>query len=78
MDLSTIQKTLDNSPINALGIVIFNHILSRISNPESGCAMALTTVAMSVFTVKFKLSNPGKESTKMLLCAFVNYKKKTG
>ena len=48
-------------PIKALGIVIFSHIRSLISRPESGCAIALTTVAISVLVVKFKSSNPEKE-----------------
>ena len=42
--------------MKALGIVIFSHIRSRISSPESGCAIALTTVCMSVLTDK--LSSP--------------------
>lgn len=37
-------------PINALGIVILSHILSLISRPESGAAIVLTIVLMSVFT----------------------------
>ena len=46
------------SPMKALGIVIFSHMRSRISRPESGCAMAFTTVAISVLIVRFKSSNP--------------------
>lgn len=38
-------------------MVIFNHILSRISRPESGSCMTLTIVAMSLFTVKGDSSN---------------------
>jgi hypothetical protein len=45
-------------PINALGIGIFNHVLSLISSPESGWAMAFTTVAMSVLIERFRSSNP--------------------
>ena len=37
-------------PINALGIVILSHILSLMSRPESGAAIVLTIVVMSVFT----------------------------
>lgn len=37
-------------PINALGMVILSHILSLISRPESGAAIVLTIVLMSVFT----------------------------
>ena len=51
-------------PINAFGMVIFSHILSLISSPESACAMAFTTVTISVLTVRFRLSNlsdSGKE-----------------
>lgn len=48
--------------MNALGIVILSHILSRISRPESGDAIAFTTVAMSVLIVKFRSSNPEKHN----------------
>lgn len=34
--------------MTALAMVIFNHILSRISRPESGNCITLTIVAMSV------------------------------
>lgn len=34
--------------MTALAMVIFNHILSRISKPESGSCITLTIVAMSV------------------------------
>lgn len=44
-------------PITALEMVIFNHILSRISRPESGSCITLTIVAMSLFTVKGDSSN---------------------
>lgn len=37
-------------PINALGIVILSHILSLMSSPESGAAIVLTIVLMSVVT----------------------------
>lgn len=43
-------------------MVIFNHIRSLISNPESGLAIAATMVGMSVFTVKWISSN-GPELT---------------
>lgn len=48
-------------PITALEMVIFNHILSRISRPESGSCMTLTIVAMSLFTVKGDSSNSKKK-----------------
>jgi hypothetical protein len=40
-------------PMKAFGIVILSHILSRISSPESGRAMARTMVGISVFTVSW-------------------------
>lgn len=43
--------------MTALEMVIFNHILSRISRPESGSCITLTIVAMSLFTVKGDSSN---------------------
>jgi hypothetical protein len=39
--------------MKAFGIVILSHILSRISSPESGRAMARTMVGISVFTVSW-------------------------
>lgn len=44
-------------PIKAFGIVIFNHILSLISNPESGLAMAATMVDISLLIVRCNSSN---------------------
>lgn len=47
-------------PITALAIVIFNHILSRISRPESGSCITLTIVAMSVLLAhRGRSSNSG-------------------
>lgn len=46
--------------MKALGIVIFNHILSLISRPESGAAIVLTTVSIGVLTVNF-ISSYGPE-----------------
>lgn len=46
------------SPMTALAMVIFNHILSRISKPESGSCITLTMVAMSVL-----LADRGKSSS---------------
>lgn len=43
---------LENSfllPMKALGMVIFSHMRSRTSRPDSGEAMALTMVAMSLW-----------------------------
>ncbi|KAG7225948.1 hypothetical protein INR49_018549 [Caranx melampygus] len=37
----------------ALGMVIFNHILSRTSRPDSGLAIALTTSVMSLWMELF-------------------------
>ena len=42
-----------HSPMKALGIVILSHILSLISRPESGAAIALTTLAMGDDCVSF-------------------------
>lgn len=36
-------------PMKALGMVIFSHMRSRTSRPDSGEAMALTMVAMSLW-----------------------------
>lgn len=48
------------SPMTALAMVIFNHILSRISRPESGSCITFTMVAMSVFVAdRGKSSNSG-------------------
>lgn len=47
-------------PIKALAMVILSHILSRTSRPDSGQAMALATVAMSLWMERWKSSNPGK------------------
>ena len=52
--------------MKALGIVIFSHMRSRISRPESGWAMALTTVAMSVLMVRFKSSKPATQTLLVL------------
>lgn len=48
-------------------MVIFNHILSRISRPESGSCITLTIVAMSLFTVKGDSSNSKRKKGYMLL-----------
>lgn len=48
-------------PMKALAMVIFSHILSRTSRPDSGQAMALATVAMSLWMERWKSSNPGKD-----------------
>ena len=40
-----------NLPINAFGIVIFSHILSRISRPESNADMACIISMTSELTV---------------------------
>lgn len=46
--------------MTALAIVIFNHILSRISRPESGSCITLTMVAMSVLLAdRGRSSNSG-------------------
>lgn len=48
------------SPMTALAMVIFNHILSRISRPESGNCITLTMVAMSVLLAdRGRSSNSG-------------------
>ena len=60
-------------PINAFGIVILSHIRSLISSPESGCAMALTIVAMSVFTVKWGLSSkPARKKRQICVMKICN------
>lgn len=45
-------------PIKAFGMVIFSHIRSRTSSPDSGDAIALATVAISLWMDKWKSSKP--------------------
>lgn len=52
---------LSDLPINAFAMVILSHILSRTSRPDSGQAMALAIVAMSLWMERWKSSNPGKD-----------------
>lgn len=54
---------LINLPIKALAMVILSHILSRTSSPDSGQAIALATVAMSLWIERWKSSNPMREKT---------------
>lgn len=46
--------------MKALGMVIFNHILSRTSRPDSGDAIALATIPMSLWMDRWKSSNPAE------------------
>jgi len=48
--LEQLLEAVVTLPINALGIVILSHILSLMSSPESGAAIVLTIVLMSVVT----------------------------
>lgn len=57
----TTSSALADVPIKALAIVILSHILSRTSRPDSGQAMALATVAMSLWMERWKSSNPGQD-----------------
>lgn len=41
-------SVMTHVPMKAFAIVILSHILSRTSRPDSGQAMALATVAMSL------------------------------
>lgn len=51
--------------MTALAIVIFNHILSLISRPESGSCITLTMVAMSVLLAdRGRSSNSGGRKKK--------------
>lgn len=60
---SRLNWELAFSPIKALGMVIFSHILSRTSRPDSGLAMALTTTVMSLWTFSwFSSCTPGDGS----------------
>lgn len=55
------------SPITALAIVIFNHILSLISRPESGSCITLTMVAMSVLLAdRGRSSNSGRREKEIV------------
>lgn len=52
------------SPMKALGMVIFSHIRSRTSRPDSGLAMAFTTAVMTLWMVRWCSSwTPGKHHT---------------
>lgn len=51
---------LTDVPIKALAMVILSHILSRTSRPDSGQAIALATVAISLWIERWKSSNPGR------------------
>lgn len=53
-------SALTGVPIKAFAMVILSHILSRTSRPDSGQAMALATVAMSLWMERWKSSNPGE------------------
>lgn len=52
---------LTDVPIKALAMVILSHILSRTSRPDSGQAIALATVAMSLWMERWKSSNPERD-----------------
>lgn len=49
--------------MNAFGIVIFSHIRSRISRPESGADMARTISMTSEFTVNLHNDDPKSASS---------------
>lgn len=61
LDSQTTSSALTDVPMKALAIVILSHILSRTSRPDSGQAMALATVAMSLWMERWKSSNPGED-----------------
>jgi len=68
---SQVMNAKDTLPITALDIVIFSHILSLISSPESGTCITFTMVAMSVFpTVRGRSSNSVKDNRmiRIMLC----------
>lgn len=48
--------------MTALAMVIFSHMRSRISKPESGSCMARTTTPMSLFTVSAASSSSARHS----------------
>ena len=56
LSFKQLQDVVDK-PMKALEMVILSHMRSLISRPESGWAIALTTVAMSVPMVRF-MSSP--------------------
>lgn len=50
--------------MKALGMVIFNHIRSRTSSPDSELAIALTTAGMSLWMVRWCSSSaPGTQQS---------------
>ena len=56
--------------MKALAMVIFSHILSRTSRPDSGEAMALATVAMSLWMDKWKSSKPVRSKWEVWVTGF--------
>lgn len=50
---SRLKCELSFLPMKALGMVIFSHIRSRTSRPDSGLAIALTTAVMSLWMVSW-------------------------
>ena len=59
---SRLKRELVFLPMKALGMVIFSHILSRTSRPDSGLAIALMTTVMSLWMLRwFSSCTPGKE-----------------
>lgn len=51
--------------MKALGMVIFSHIRSRTSRPDSGLAIALATAVMSLWTVRwFSSWTPEKQHSR--------------
>lgn len=66
------------SPMTALAMVIFNHILSRISRPESGSCITLTMVAMSVLLADRGKSSNSETTDKDGLCRKILKRRTSG
>lgn len=66
-------------PMKALGMVIFNHILSRTSRPDSGLAIALTTSVMSLWMVRrFSSWTPDKQQQQVTISVMDGWMDATG
>lgn len=78
MKLKKQPAALRFSPMTALAMVIFNHILSRISKPESGSCITLTMVAMSVLLADRGKSSSSAATEKMVRERVTKQKLKNG
>lgn len=62
-------------PMKALGMVIFSHILSRTSRPDSGLAIALTMAVMSLWIVRWLSSSIPMKTEQTWIVGWMDEKK---